>query len=234
MGVGKIFRRWISGMVLMLLFFQIYPVSASASVTVNSLKLNQDEFCVATIPQLENGLEAKKLQELNRHFRQFVFQAYDQFEQTALELRVDPKIPDHMKRALTFHAGFEVFRNDARFISLTQNRYQYTGGAHGMNWLTASNVNLQTGRDDQLSDLFVTDADYRGFLNQFVRREGSKRNYPLWGFNGIRPDSSFYLTKEGIVLFFQPYEIAPYSEGVVRMLVPYGDLAGMLKLNVTN
>ncbi len=232
MGVGKIFRLWISGMVLMLLFFQIYPVSAS--VTVKSLKMQQDDFCVATIPQLENGLDAKRLQELNRHFRQIILQAYDQFEQTALELRADPKIPAYMKRELTFHAEFEAVRNDARFISLTQNRYQYTGGAHGMNWLTASNVNLQTGRDDQLSDLFVTDADYRGFLNQFVRREGSKRNYPLWGFNGIRPDSSFYLTKEGIVLFFQPYEIAPYSEGVVRMLVPYGDLAGMLKLNVTN
>ena len=103
-----------------------------------------------------------------------------------------------------------------------------------MNWLTASNVNLQTGRDDQLSDLFVADADYRGFLSQFVRREGEKRNYPLWGFDGIRPDSTFYLTNEGIVLFFQPYEIAPYSEGVVRILIPYRELSGILKPNVTN
>ena len=219
-------------MVLMLLVFQIYPVSAS--VTVKSLKLQQDDFCVATIPQLENGLDAQRFQELNRHFRQVIFQAYDQFERAALEMRADSQIPDHMKRALTFHAGFDAFRNDARFISLTQNRYQYTGGAHGMNWLTATTVNLQTGHYYKLSDLFVADADYIDFLSKFVRREGAKRNYPLWGFGGIRPDSAFYLTNEGIVLFFQPYEIAPYSEGVVRILIPYGDLAGMLKPEVIN
>ena len=231
-GIGNVSRIWTFGVVLALLFFQIYPVSAS--VTVKSLKLQQGDFCVATIPQLDNGLEAKRLQELNRHFRQVILQAYDQFEQTALEMRADPQIPDHMKRATTFRAGFETFRNDERFFSLTQNRYLYAGGAHGMNWLTASNVNLQTGRDDQLSDLFVGDTDYRGILSQFVRRVGAKRNYPLWSFDGIRPDASFYLTDEGIVLFFQPYEIAPYSEGVVRILIPYRELSGILKPNVTN
>lgn len=200
-----------------------------AVVDIAPLKMEQGKFLVASIPQFESGMDAKYLGEYNQRFRQIVLTPFNKFEAVALATRERTELPGHMKNALTFYADYEIFRNDLRFVSLTQKIYQYTGGAHGNSWLTASTIHLQSGKSLQLADLFIGGADFATRLSETVRREGAARKLPLWGFKGIGPDSSFYLTDEGIVLFFQPYEIAPYSEGIVRILVPYGHISDIMR-----
>ena len=34
------------------------------------------------------------------------------------------------------------------------------------------------------------------------------------------PDN-FYLTPEGIVIYFQQYDLAPYSNGIIEFTIPY-------------
>ena len=228
-------RKWlgldkICGITLLLLLFHIQPVAAS--VTVSSLKIEQGDYLGATIPQFESGMEPRLLSKFNETYRNVVLQAFGKFETVALRMRADSQIPDHMKNSMTFRAGYEMFRNDDRFVSVTQKTYQYTGGAHGMSWMSASTIDLQTGSEYELVDLFVSGADYASRLNEVVRREGRIRKLPLWGFKGVGADSGFYLTNDGVVLFFQLYEIAPYSEGFVKMLIPYQEIADILRAEV--
>jgi len=220
----------ICGIALLLLLFHSQPVAASVKVT--PLKIEQGVFFIATIPQFESGLEPRQLNKFNETYRNIVLQAFGKFETVALTMRADPQIPDHMKNAMTFRAGYEVFRNDERFVSVTQKIYQFTGGAHGMSWMSASTLDLQTGSEYELGDLFISGADYASRLNEVVRREGLIRKLPLWGFKGVGSDSGFYLTNDGVVLFFQLYEIAPYSEGFVKMLIPYPEIADILRFEV--
>ncbi len=200
-----------------------------AAVDVAPLKMEQGKFLVAAIPQFESGMDAKLLGEYNERYRQTVLTSFNKFEAVALATRARNELPVHMKNALAFYADYEIFRNDLRFVSLAQKIYQYTGGAHGNSWLTASTVHLQSGKSLQLTDLFVDGADFAPRLSETVRRAGAARKLPLWGFKGIGPDSPFYLSDEGVVLFFQPYEVAPYSEGIVRILVPYGDISDIMR-----
>ena len=206
--------------------------SVFAAVMVAPLKMEQGKHLVAVIPQFESGMDANFLGEYNEAYRQLVMTEFGKFETVAFKTRESPQIPDHMKNGMTFHSDYEVFRNDPKFISLTQIVYQYTGGAHGNSRLTASTVHLQTGRAYKLMDLFADGVDFTGRLSEVVRQEGLARRLPLWGFKGVRPDSAFYLTEEGVVLFFQPYEIAPYSEGIIRILVSYRDLDDILQPEV--
>ena len=206
--------------------------SVFAAVMVAPLKMEQGKHLVAVIPQFESGMDANFLGEYNEAYRQLVMTEFGKFETVVFKTRESPKIPDHMKNGMTFHSDYEVFRNDPKFISLTQIVYQYTGGAHGNSRLTASTVHLQTGRAYKLMDLFADGVDFTGRLSEVVRQEGLARRLPLWGFKGVRPDSAFYLTEEGVVLFFQPYEIAPYSEGIIRILVSYRDLDDILQPEV--
>ena len=37
-------------------------------------------------------------------------------------------------------------------------------------------------------------------------------------------DSPFYLNEDGVVIYFGPYELAPYAAGFVEILVPYEEL----------
>ncbi len=220
----------VCGIAVLLLLFHIQPVAAAVLVT--PLKIEQGDFFVATIPQFESGMEPRLLSKFNESYRNVVLQAFDKFETVALKMRADSQIPDHMKNAMTFRAGYEVFRNDERFVSVTQKTYQYTGGAHGMSWMSASTLDLRTGSEYDLADLFVSGADYASRLNEVVRREGLARKLPLWGFKGVGTGSGFYLTNDGVVLFFQLYEIAPYSEGFVKMLIPYQELADILRVEI--
>lgn len=212
--------------ILALLFLPVH--SATAATTVEPLQLTCGKWLSATIPQLQNDLTPKQLSLLNAKLRQVVLTAYEQFEQTALETRADSKMPEHLKNALTFRANYEVFRNDQQFVSVGQLVYQFTGGAHGMSSLTATTFRISSGRAISLADLFLPGSNYRERLEGTVRRVGTARGLPLWGFNGVKENANYYLTDQGLVLFFQPYEIAPYSEGIVKILVRYQEVADLL------
>lgn len=202
------------------------PVSAACGY--ESLGIQQGNYLKAEIPQLVDGLDPEILSQLNDRFRRIFWDAFGQFEKMALQGRNSLKFPEYMKRALTFHARYEVYRSDDRFLSLGQEFYRYTGGAHGMGWLSATTVDLQTGQVCILKDMFREQADYQRRLTEITRREGEARGLPMWSFSGIREDSAYYLTDTELVLYFQHYEIAPYSAGVVRIKIPYGEIRDIL------
>lgn len=212
----------------MLVIFFLPFHSASAAERVEALQLTCGQWMSASIPQLQTDLPPERLSALNAMFRNVVLTAYGQFERASLETRTDSRMPEHLKNALTFRANYEIFRNDRQFVSLGQLVYQFTGGAHGMSSLTATTVRISSGRTVGLSDLFLPGSNYRERLDVAVRRVGAARGLPLWGYIGVKENANYYLTDKGLVLFFQPYEIAPYSEGIVKIMVPYQELADIL------
>lgn len=202
---------------------------AAEAVVIVPLQLQQGTLISAKIPQFIDGFDPAALSQHNEKFRQLVFSSLADFEQIAVKTRLAPNLPEQMKNALTLIAEYEVCRNDQQVVSLVQRIYQYTGGAHGMTWQTGSTVDRVTGNSWTLADLFVPGSDYSGRLTEIVRQVGAERKLPLWDFKGIGPQSAFSLSDEGLVLFFQPYEIAPYSEGIVKIVTPYSTLRDIFR-----
>jgi hypothetical protein len=116
----------------------------------------------------------------------------------------------------------------------------YTGGAHG-NWTETSYVlDQEKPRQIRLADL-ITRA---GFPNLYAFADRELRDFsaaagqplppgtPLS--NGIFFEDSvtlsedFYPTKEGLNFQWDPYEIAPYSEGGVEITLTWQELADIL------
>jgi hypothetical protein len=172
------------------------------------------------IPQLDSGLSPEVMSQLNEVFRQSVLQRLQSFESIAYQTRTVDSMPESIRASLTFRAEYEVFRSDAQIISLIQRVYQYTGGAHGMTMQTGHTIDRTSGRQLTLANLFLTGANYAERLNRFVLEEGRARKLPMWDFKGIGEKTAFYLSDTGVVLFFQQYEIAPYSAGIVQMQIP--------------
>ncbi len=216
-----------------MLFLSLFSWSATGlaaeTVEISTLQIQQGTLISAKIPQFSSGLAPELLSLHNEKFRQLVFGDLAEFELIAFKTRLAPHLPESIKTGLTLMSEYEVFRNDQQVISLVQRVYQYTGGAHGMTLQTAYTIDLVTGRNQFLADLFVSGSDYAERLSRIVRKVGVDRKLPLWDFKGIGAHSTFFLSDEGLVLFFQPYEIAPYSEGIVKILVPYGNLADILQ-----
>lgn len=117
------------------------------------------------------------------------------------------------------------------YLSLVVTYYQYTGGAHGIYNEVPYNYNLNTGERLQLKDIFKEGYDYKSIINKEILSEISKHpdNYFKDAFKGIKENQEFYLTKEGIVIYFQVYEIAPYAAGNPEFLIPYSKVSEGLR-----
>jgi len=120
-------------------------------------------------------------------------------------------------------------------ISFETVDYMFSGGAHGMYGVSGRTFDTRTGKELTLADLSDRPALLREECVTEMVRQGLKLEN-LWFttaeelrpmMEAIADRESWYLTDEGIVFHSDPYELAPYSEGALEFLVPYGQLPEM-------
>lgn len=111
-------------------------------------------------------------------------------------------------------------------ISLYTDQYQYTGGAHGNTVRTAETWNLAWGRRLSLCELFPSHENCTKFVLQEIGRQIESE--PDLYFDQAKKlaeenfdPARFYMTPNGVVVFYEAYEIAPYSSGIRTFLIPY-------------
>jgi hypothetical protein len=216
-------------MLLIVMVLSVTMVTSAEGAVVVPMQLQQGKLISAQIPQFNSGLPPESMSRLNEVFRQVVLQQLQSFETVAYKTRLIDSMPESVKSGLTFMAEYDVFRADAQIVSLIQRVYQFTGGAHGMTVQKGHTIDMISGRRLNLADLFIPSASYAERMTRFVLEEGRARQLPMWDFKGIGAQSAFYLSDAGVVLFFQQYEIAPYSAGIIQMQVPYELLADILQ-----
>lgn len=145
------------------------------------------------------------------------------------------KVNHYPFRRYESYADYTVTYNDNGIISMYFDRYEYTGGAHGSTIRSSDSWALKRGRRLRLSDIFPNDKSYREEVISLiiVDIEGNKNKGDMDYFEDyedlVRENfkaDQFYLTDEGIVIYFQQYDIAPYAYGLPTFLIPY-QLEGM-------
>lgn len=140
-----------------------------------------------------------------------------------------------LKNDFPFHS-FEAYMeyvityNANGFLSLYVDKYEFTGGAHGSTIRSSNTWNLCTGENIYLSYFFNPYTDYTKFVKDKILTLASEiakgnpliyfENYKYLIVKNFNPQS-FYLTPEGITIYYQQYEIAPYSTGIVEFTIPY-------------
>ncbi len=119
-----------------------------------------------------------------------------------------------------------VLHNSKDLLSLTVNYYQYTGGAHGDYIIKPYNYQIKTGKPLALKDFFKEGYDYKTIINNEIKKIIAKdpQNYFTDGFKSIRDDQEFFITPQGIVVYFQVYDIAPFAAGVPEFPIPFSKL----------
>jgi len=128
---------------------------------------------------------------------------------------------------------------NANFIASFQSEfYHFTGGAHGNSGTYFANFDSRDGRKIHLSDLLLS--DYKDGLNKIAenifRREKildlstSLEEAGYWfADNKFSLNENFGIKNDGLVFFFNSYEIAPYSMGPSEVLIPYSDIKSLIR-----
>lgn len=136
-------------------------------------------------------------------------------------------LPPAIREHLYFWARYAVKFNKNKIFSTTIEEYTYTGGAHSNVRMYAYTLNTIDGGQYKLEDLFKQGTDYRLRLEGIIKKEISK-NSKNYYFNNLKENQSFYLTEEGLVIYFLPYEIGTWADGIVRFVIPFSQLSDIL------
>ncbi len=114
---------------------------------------------------------------------------------------------------------FNITFNDDSIVSLYMDKYEFAGGAHGNTIRYSQNWNLRLGKQVPLSYFYPNNANYVvDILKSVVAQiKENPENYfdnycelVLENFNL----ENYYVTAQDVVVYFQQYDIAPYSSGI--------------------
>ncbi len=132
----------------------------------------------------------------------------------------------------------KVLWNENDLLSLEFDRYDYTGGAHGLENAFIKVFDLKNNKALTLKDIFKPgyETALQAALETRLRMQyGIPDKEPLNGEKGILFDKhitltdNFYLTGNGIGFIYNPYEIAAYVYGRINLFVPFSELKGLLE-----
>lgn len=122
------------------------------------------------------------------------------------------------------------------YVTVETNRYQYDGGAHGINELSYINWDIDTNKELFLKDLFKSNVNYIPLVNKLITEEINRRTalgeYFFSGSDGfqtIQETQPFYINQAGdLIIVFNVYEIAPYASGPIYIRLSSMELAPYL------
>lgn len=187
-------------------------------ITVNSVKIKPSKFVTIYYPVLE-GLSSQEVQ--------------DKVNQELKKLFVDSRKDVDKDDALSVEDSFQVeFLGNMLIINRIGYDY-YFGAAHGMPIKDYYHIDLTTGDIYSLQDLFTEGKDYVSVINKIIKNYMDERknnpNYMYFdNFSGISDNQYFYLTKDGIQIYFYPYDISPYAAGFPDFLISYDKLKDVI------
>lgn len=110
------------------------------------------------------------------------------------------------------------------------------GRAHPYHTHQSLNFDLSTGKELALKDLFKPRVNYLNVFSKYASDTLNKKLQDKWMIkDGTAPLAKNYeqwnLKKQGILITFEEYQVAPYASGPQEIEIPYGVLKNIIALN---
>ncbi|HSE83277.1 MAG TPA: lysozyme inhibitor LprI family protein [Thermodesulfobacteriota bacterium] len=132
----------------------------------------------------------------------------------------------------------EVIYNTPKVLSLSLSEYSFTGGAHPNSFINYASFNMATGEEIKLSDILIN--GYEADLNRVAEQEfrevremkpdESLEDAGFWFENNkFSLNDNFAVTEEGLIFYFNSYEVAPYVMGPTEIVLNYEEFKHLIK-----
>lgn len=181
-------------------------------------------------PEFRSAKNKKTVRTINQFYQDQALALQNNFRTQLYQMAVEQYLNDIENgfpiRAFEALQTFTATYNKACIVSLYLDNYQFTGGAHGLTIRTSQTWNFKSGKMVKLKELYRCANDYRSYIKRNIIAQ--IRENPDIYFDNYEElveqtfkVNSFYCTPQGIVTYFQQYDIAPYSSGIREFLLPY-------------
>lgn len=174
---------------------------------------------------------------INMHYNNYARNFYRYAQMTMLPNAIE-QYKEAKKNGYPFnlHEAMMVYTvtlNDNCKLSTFFDKYEYTGGAHGITIRSSNSWNLQTGHHIKMADLFEGNRQYRKTVIREIQEMADKEyaENPGIYFENYKQlieenfsTQNYNLTPHNLDVYYQQYEIAPYATGIVVFSIPYESL----------
>lgn len=235
----KLLKRYVTIFIMLISIFESCPqamlvklnsVNVESSLIVDKNINEKSDYLTINvkIPQI-NGLDNKNAEKvINNKILNFTNMWIKDVREIADEYygtpnTVKPIFPYELTSKYTI-------KNQDKILSFYTEYYQFTGGAHGITNIIAYNIDIKSGEELLLKDLFLDEVRYKEIIDKEIVNEISKNPDAYFsgkdGFMGIKENQQYYIDGTNIIIYFDEYEIAPYVAGIPRFEIPikkFGD-----------
>lgn len=187
-----------------------------------------------TYPHFQSSYFFRSTQKLNLYYlnRAKHFERYCRtvLYRMAVELAEEAIAKEYPVMKFEAIENFQITYNENCAVSLYFDRYLFTGGAHGTTERSADTWELRGGGTKiALEELFPPNYPVRqSVISDIIAEIEQQSNADEVYFSDFKQNvedtfqaENYYITPQGVEIFFQQYDIAPYSSGILSFFIPY-------------
>lgn len=196
----------------------------------------------AEYPQIEGD---PRFDNFNREARGLIMKdvaAFKTAETAETAEESEPGVLADEAQESSLDIGYEIRYATDDLISVEFSEGEYSrGAAHGNSLTTVLNYDVKSGKKLALADLFNAKANYLSVISAYcikaLKGQSKKDKDSMLDDDmmklGASPRADNYrawsITKKGLWITFDPYQVAAYAAGPQHVLVPYAVLKDIIK-----
>lgn len=183
----------------------------------------------AQVPILQ-GSSDTRVTNFNTLIEQIIQDEIAQFKTDVLAFASNPPIA----AGSSFDLQYSIIGQRADIWSIKLEIYVYSdGAAHPNGYSRTLNYDLSNGREITLDELFLSGSNYLQVLSDFCKTQLSTRDIDFEMFSaGADPLAENYqrwnISDEGLVITFDPYQVAAYAAGPQLVTIPFSELQSII------
>ena len=170
---------------------------------------------------------AAALQDYNREQQRYMDKQDEEYKKIAVGFQ-----KDHLDNKQSYESRRRLWirRQDSRAVGIMEFVYDYMGGVHGMYGVVGANFDTVTGKKLRFTDVVVdTEAFFAQAKDNFAGdyAENNRLLVALSDYLGKckLKDLKWTLDNDGVTLYFDPYLIGSYADGLLRVTVRFNQLS---------
>lgn len=193
---------------------------------VMTLVINYPFIVLDNLRYVETRINYQIMKDVKKFYQYVSKVLYRKAEKDYL-YSINNNLPFHGYEAVM---DFTITYNENCFLSYYYDQYEYTSGAHGNTTRNSKTFDLMKGRMIPLCSYFNKGTNYKRILiNEIIDLANCRlQNTPGIYFDNYEDllienfnECNYFLSPKGLSIYYQQYEIAPYSTGIVVFTIPY-------------
>ncbi|MBR2179078.1 MAG: DUF3298 domain-containing protein [Selenomonadaceae bacterium] len=181
-------------------------------------------------PKLSKAIEKYNIEEHDK-----AMERQRKYHEEALSLKQE--MPPESFRPFYDKCDLIVRRADSTVLSLLEDTSDYMGGVHGMYGYFGVNFDTATGKRLQISDICTNAETLIGAILTRLHED-----YPRSPFENaeayimehvVQDTLNFTINPDGISVYFNPYEIGSYAEGLFTATLLFSEYPNLFKSKYT-